>query len=460
MRNRLLLFWDTVRSSYGFIPSLMLLGGGLLAFAAVALDQKVDDGALSGFWWIFSGGAEGARSLLSTVAGAIITVAATTFSITMAVLSLTSSQFGPRLLRGFLRDAGNQVVLGTFLGTFLYCLLVMRTVRSVEEVYFVPHIAVTGGVALAVASVGVLVFFIQHVSKSIQATEIIASVARDLDRTIDRLFPEDAKPGEKEDAIIVPEDWEETACDIDATKNGYIQALDADDLVDLATRRNLTIKLYHKPGDFVTEGSRLALVWPAHHLEEERVSEKIHDAFTLGQRRTNTQDVGFVIQQLVEVAVRALSPGINDPFTALSCLDRLGASLCRLAGRPVPSPVRYGKRGAVRLIGYPATFDEFVVTAFSSIRHYGKTDPQVMIRVIEVIEDITACTTTPEQREVLRHQADLTLKAARRELKDEEDITHVEAHYRATMREIDEKEAEAKSKQEDKNNATAKTAVS
>ena len=130
------LLWDTLRSSYWFTPALMLLGGGALAFALVALDQKIENDSVRGLWWIFGGGAEGARSLLSTVAGSVITVAGTTFSITIAVLSLTSSQFGPRLLRGFLRDTGNQVVLGTFLATFLYCLLVLRTVRSVDRGVF------------------------------------------------------------------------------------------------------------------------------------------------------------------------------------------------------------------------------------------------------------------------------------------------------------------------------------
>ena len=148
MRDRFLLLIDAVRASYWFIPALMLAGGIILALALVAIDERVETERLRGMWWIFSGGAEGARALLSTVAGSVIGVAGTTFSITIAVLSLTSSQFGPRLLRGFMRDTGNQCVLGTFVATFLYCLLVLRMVRSVEETYFVPHIAVTVGVLL------------------------------------------------------------------------------------------------------------------------------------------------------------------------------------------------------------------------------------------------------------------------------------------------------------------------
>lgn len=296
--TRLLLFWDGLRSSYWFTPALMLLGGGALAIALVALDERVKNESLRGLWWIFSGGAEGARSLLSTVAGSVITVAGTTFSITIAVLSLTSSQFGPRLLRGFLRDTGNQIVLGTFLATFLYCLLVLRTVRSVEEVAFVPHIAVTGGVALAIASVCVLVYFIQHVSRSIQAGQIIANVARELFEAIDRLFPQNVGEAARENAALssLPDGWQDTARPVRAVRGGYVQAVDGDALIQLAKKRDLLLRLRHRPGRFVTEGSTLALAWPPERATGDDLEASVNDAFSLGEQRTDAQDAEFVVQ--------------------------------------------------------------------------------------------------------------------------------------------------------------------
>lgn len=406
MKARLLLLPDTVRSSYWFIPSLMLLGSGALAVALVAVDQRVGAGSLKGLWWVFSGGAEGARALLSTVAGSVIAVAGTTFSITTAVLSLTSSQFGPRLLRGFLRDRGNQFVLGTFVATFLYCLLVLRRVRSVEEALFVPHIAVTGGVVLAIASVCVLIFFIHHVSVSIQASRIIAGVARELEEAIDRLFPE---PIGKEDTSLsvtarLPSEEDEQTCAVCAHESGYVQAVDGKVLLALAEEKNLRLMLPHAPGQFVRRGGVIVHISGSGVVDAD-TAERVRAAFSLGEQRTAAQDVEFLVLELVEVAVRALSPGINDPFTAILCLDRLSAALCHLAGRALPSALRYDTQGTLRVIAPPVSFAGLVETAFGEIRHYGKNDPAVARRLREAVREIMECARTEEQRDVLRKEA-------------------------------------------------------
>ena len=183
-------YWDRLRSSFWFLPAIMACGAVLLAHGTVALDET---GAVRGGVevpsWVYSGGAQGASTLLGAIAGSMITIAGVVFSMTLVALSIASSQLGPRLLQGFMRDATNQVVLGTFVSTFLYCLLVLRTIRREIEVAFVPHMSVTLGVLLAVASVAVLIYFIHHVSVSIQADEVIARVCRELFDGIDRLFP-------------------------------------------------------------------------------------------------------------------------------------------------------------------------------------------------------------------------------------------------------------------------------
>lgn len=409
MKVRLLLFLEVVRSSYWFIPTLMLVASATLALLLVALDQKVETSSLRGFGWIFTGGAEGARSLLSTVAGSVIGVAGTTFSITIAVLSLTSSQFGPRLLWGFLRDTANQIVLGTFVGTFLYCLLVLRTVRNVEEVTFVPHIAVTGGVLLAVASVAVLIFFIHHVSNSIQASQIIANVAAELDAALDRLYPNEIRDVSDSlpDAVLAFEKSRSTASVIlvRAQKSGYVQAVDSDVLLGIAHEKDLVIALKSEPGQFVTSGCSLAVLYPSKDDSLHGIEDQVSGAYTLGRRRTAAQDGEFLLLQLVEIAIRALSPGINDPFTAVMCLDRLGAALCHLTSRALPTAHHYDKEGQLRLITRPVSFDDMLESAFREIHHYGKNDPLILERLHEKLSQIRECARTEAQRESLRRIA-------------------------------------------------------
>ena len=218
--------------------------------------------------WVYTGGPEGARAVLSTIAGSMITVAGVTFSITIVALTLASQQFGPRLLRSFLRDLGNQIVLGTFVSTFIYCLLVLRTVRGNDDAQFVPHLAVTLGVLLAMLSLGVLIFFIHHVSMSIQASQIIANVAADLEGAVARLFPE--RLGHERTPVTanttaLPVDFEESASAVPADSNGYVQAIDEDALMTLATERDVVLRIDAEPGRFVRCGTALVRVRPGAH---------------------------------------------------------------------------------------------------------------------------------------------------------------------------------------------------
>jgi uncharacterized membrane protein len=198
MKAKLDHFLFQLRSSYWFVPSVMALLSIGVALGMIVVDQSVGEDGIQGYWWIYAGGPDGARAVLATVAGSIISVAGVTFSIKIAALTLASQQFGPRLLRNFMADRGNQFVLGTFIATFLYCLLVLRTVRSWEDAEFVPHLSVTLGVLLAVASLGVLIYFIHHIAASIQASNVIARVSGELQAAIDRLFPEDLGHGPAE----------------------------------------------------------------------------------------------------------------------------------------------------------------------------------------------------------------------------------------------------------------------
>jgi len=429
MRARLLLIWESLRSSLWFVPTLMVIGACLLAFGAVVLDQQVKDRALTGYWWVFSGGTEGARAVLSTIAGSVMTVAGVSFSITVAVLSLTSSQFGPRLLRGFLRDTSNQIALGTFLGTYLYCLLVLRTVRSVDEGTFVPLIAVTLGIAFALISTGMLVYFIHHTSSSIQASHIISVIGSDLDSAIERLFPSKIGEGGKpDDTFQVSNLLSDGSYEITSVSEGYVQAIDGDALLAAACETNVVLYLRAKPGMFVACGDTLASV-SLQTVASSALEHPVRRAFVLGREGTSAQDVLFCTRQLVEVAVRALSPGINDPFTAIACIDRLRASLGRLAEREGTQAYRSDEQGHVRVVAEPITFSDASAVAFGPLREYGCGNSLVTISLLNATAQLAKKADRAEDKRVLAQHAAQIAETASAMLLDPTGRDEVEAHY-------------------------------
>jgi uncharacterized membrane protein len=420
----LLKFWDTLRSSFWFVPALMAALATVMAFGSVALDEAVGDAWLRKWSWGYSGSPDGASLLLGTVAGSMITIAGTVFSMTLVALSLASSQLGPRLLRNFMRDTVNQVVLGTFVATFVYCLMVLRTIRYADADAFVPHLSVTIGVMLAMVSLGVLIYFIHHVSVSIQADEVVARVGQELARGIDQLFPEPIGQGGAREATQelpqVPPGLERQAIPVPADRDGYLQAVDADALMELAEREDLFLRLEQKPGQYVVKGRPLVMSWPAGRSTGD-VASRINAAFVIGNQRTSVQDIGFSIDQLAEVAVRALSPGVNDPFTALTCVDRLCSGLCHLAHREMPSPYRFGPSGQLRVVAPATTFSAAVDAAFDPIRQSAHASAVVTMRLLEVIVVIASATQRTPDRAALLRQAEMIARGSRSGLAEEAD---------------------------------------
>lgn len=411
-----------------------------LSFWTVDLDRFVQAEYPRMLDWVFTGGADGVRTLLSTLAASMITMASVTFSITIVALTLAASQFGPRLLDNFIRDAGNQVVLGTFIATFIYSLLVLRTVRSVEESSFVPHFSVTLALLLGIVSLGLLIYFIHNVSVSIHVQNVIASVDRELSTAIERLFP--AKKNfiifeyELRHADDVPEGFDEEARAVTAAESGYLRTIDNEGLIKLAVENDLLLRLEHRPGEFVTAGYALVLVWPGEGLGGD-LNEKINDAFHVGAQRLRLQDVEFAIDQLVEIALRALSPGVNDPFTAMACIDRLGTALASLAERRIPSGYHYDDENNLRMITDQVTFAGIVETAFNQIRQYSRSSTVVTIRLLEAIAVIAARSQTKEERAALRRQAIMIRRGSVDSLPEEFDREAVEERYQTVLSILD-----------------------
>ena len=422
MKATLLSWWDRIRGSFWFLPALMSLAAVALAFAVLELDRGAAGRWLASHGFGYGGSAEGASTVLQTIASSMITIAGVVFSITLVALSLASSQFGPRLLRNFMRDTANQAVLGVFIATFLYCILVLRAVRRADESLFVPHIGVAVGVLLALAGIAMLVYFIHHVSMSIQADEMIARVGLEVHEAIDRMFPERIGRSRREAPCetLLPESFARDARTIEAGEDGYLQRVEPDVLMDVARRGELIVRLHRRPGDYVIAGSALASAWPAERVDDAAAGE-ISGAFAFGIQRTPVQDVRFSLEQLVEIAVRALSPGVNDPYTALACVDRIASALHRLAQREMPSAYRADDEGRLRVVAIPATFAELLDAAFDPLRQHGRTNTAITIRLLEAIGAVAAVARRAADRDALRRQAEMIARGAREALPEAED---------------------------------------
>lgn len=435
MRGQFFRYWERIRSGFWFLPSVMAAVAVALALVSVTVDKPVAEWLALNFGWTFTGGAEGASAMLGVIAGSMITIAGVVFSMTLVALSLTSSQLGPRLLRSFMRDRITQVVLGTFIATFLYCVIVLRTIRRADEILFVPHLAVTLGVVLAVVSVGVLIYFIHHVSVSIQADEIAAQIGKELIEGIDRLFPVQMGRGEPRIPTEPPEAgffeaFDREARPVGADGDGYVQFIAGKALVALAMEEDLVVRLERRPGNYVSASCPLALVWPGSRVTD-GLTEQVQSLFVLGHRRTSDQDIEFGVNQLVEIAVRALSPGLNDPFTAITCVDHLGSALCRLATRDIPSTYRHDPQKQLRVIAPANTFPEVMDAAFNQIRQYGRSSAAVTIRLLETIAVVAGFVHRPEDRAALLRHAEMIARGAREGLPEDEDRQAVEERCQA-----------------------------
>lgn len=423
-------YWALLRSTFWFVPGLMVVLAGLLAGVALSLDSSMGDRELPG--WVYAGGEEGARALLSTVAGSMVTVAGLGFSITIVALVLASTQFGPRLLTLFMRDTISQVTLGTFVGTFLYCILVLRSIRGeTEGGPFVPQLAVTGAIGLTLVSVAALVYFFHHVAMLIQAPKVAAAVARDLDRAIDHLYPSRlGQPGPKPDADEIPDPASDAV--LPSARSGYVQVVEDGALLQLAVAHDLCIRLMTRPGLFVVQGNPLLAIQPAIDPAAS-LAEQLRSTVIIGDVRTAEDDIEFSIRQLVEVALRALSPAINDPFTAMAAIDWLGAALARLAREEFPSPYRYDQAGRLRIVANVSTFGGIAHTIFSRIRHYGGSSPVVLNRLLEAVAAFGPHVRIEADRQLVLDETESVLRMGRELISSEADLTELERRHRAAV---------------------------
>jgi len=435
MLTRLHHWWQDKRSSFWFLPAMMVLNAVLLAIALIIIDATVDLHVVERWPLLFGVGAAGARGLLTAVAGSMITVAGVVFSITLVALSLTSSQYTSRVIRNFMRDSINQVVLGAFVGIFAYCLVVLRTIRGGDEQTFVPSLAVSVGLILAFIGIAFLIYFIHHISKSIQASSIIARVAQETIEAVDQLFPQELgvdgdEDGDELRASLDPQPW----VSIHARKSGYIESVDANALLNVARKHKTILRMERSIGEFVVEGMPLVSVANPDVLDDE-MSTQVNGVYVISHQRTVEYDVAFGIRQIVDIAMKALSPGINDTTTAVMCVDYLAAILVRLAARRIVT-AHCLEHGMLRVIARGPSFESLLAEAFDQIRQNASGNVAIMSRQLGALQTIASQTTNPGRRRAVHEKVQWIAELAERTIASPYDRERFEKHLVRVRKEL------------------------
>jgi uncharacterized membrane protein len=399
-------WWAETRDALWFLPTISAMVGIALAIGLVYLDDRLDERLeLRSIRspWLFGAGTDGARGVLTSIAGSVMTVLGTAFSITIVGLQLASSQFTPRVLRQFTGDRINQAVLAAYIGTFTYCLLVLRTIQDStdDRPSFVPVISVTVAIVLALVCIFMLILFIHHMSQQMQVSYILHRAADDALGLVDSYF--------REDAEHTPHSTQRDYArgqghDVLSNSVGYLQHYDFEHLLSTATSNDLTIRMLVPMGAYLNQGQTIARIWTASDAEVDidAAGRAVRAAFVTGSERTLNADLPLGVRQVADIALKALSPGINDPTTATLAMDRLSDILIAAGQKSPPERILYvGDRPAVFLprIG----FNELTNIAFTQVRHYGKADLVVMLHLVRTIERVAALVQAHHHNSLLRH---------------------------------------------------------
>lgn len=426
----------------------MVFGAITLAVLLIGIDLKMGADWIQEDSLLFGVGSSGARGMLTAIAGSMMTVASLTFSLTISTLATASSQYTSRLIRNFMRDRLNQFVLGFFVGLFAYCLVVLRTIRSGDEVAFVPPLAVMGGLLLALVSIGVLICFIHHIAESIQVGIILRRVTEETLQALDERFPAHvgesatvagASPGLTSVAIAAPPDEDEHDqlhwYAVSAQRFGYVESLDAKGLLGAATEVDGIIRMSADIGSFVTPGGALCEIAVAPAPKNELI-DRLRGAFDIGSARTIEQDAAFGIRQIVDIALKALSPGINDTTTGVMCVEHLATVLETLAARSIPDRFRAAD-GRVRFIASGRSFDLMAGLCLNQIRQSASGNTAVMVALLRAIQAAGRQTSDRARRRTLSRHANLITTLARDTVTCSEDADPVRTIANAVISELD-----------------------
>ena len=336
--------WDRLKVSFWFVPAVMSLVALLLVWTTNSLDKRIPNEILENSGIVISGNVDGLRAALLSMATSVLATAGVVFTLLTLPLSTVAAQFGSRLLRTFLGDRITQFVLGMFVATFVYCLAAATSIPPAYAQPNAPQVTATVGIILMLFTFGSLILLVQHISIMLQAPNIAAAAGAELMEVILAESPDDVESGDASGQSVPQALMETEGYPIGVRETGYIQFMDSEYVLAVAQEKNLVIRMLRKPGDFVWRGAAVAQVWSADKIDEE-LDRQIRRSYRMGRQRTPTQDVAYAFSQLVEVAVRAMSPAINDPFTAMTCLEYIGNGLTLFIQQGERSPAIYDDNG-------------------------------------------------------------------------------------------------------------------
>lgn len=422
-----------LNSSYWFVPLVVTLSGVGLALFLLVADARIRLEPNSTLAMLRPSSAEGARALLSAVIGAMITTISVTFSVTIVALTVAAQHFGPRVLNTFVRQTSAQLVLGTFMATFAYSVLALGAIRGSGPDSEVPQLAVSGAVVLVVLSIGALIYYVHHISTTLQIGELAAAIAGDLRHAVSRQAREPG--GTAADAGQDIPDAPSDAAPVHALESGYVQRIDYTPIIALAQERDAVVWIRSEPGAFLLAGTPIALVHPPATCDE-RMARVVRAACMVGRDRTFWHDSEFALKQLVEIALRALSPGVNEPFTAITCIDRLAEGLACVATASIPQIQRCDATGRVRVWVASQSFSLLLRAAFDPVRIFAGPNPAIYARLLDRLADLGLIAPQEHVRRLLREQADLVQRAAHRALTDDEDLRYVAERHQKTMQQL------------------------
>ncbi len=422
--KKLIFFWKELLASFWFVPVLIIGLSIVLSIGLVTIDSYTN---LSHDGWLrlfFVNSAASARSILATISGAMIGVAGTVFSVTLVTLTLASSQFGPRLIKNFMYVRLNQVVLGSYISTYLYCLLVLNAIKDNDSYNFIPSISILVAIFAAIVNIILLIIFIHRIAVSIQADTVISNISDLIAKKVKSLFPEKMGDELKDETAFDEEDAFSAyskKTSVKSSKSGYFQYLDSETLMEIVTENDTIIKLNHRPGNFLVEGEEIAVLYSKKELEDEFL-ENILKQFIFGKTKTSQQDLEYSIHQMVEIAVRALSPGVNDPYTAIACVDNLTATLCYLSQAKFPSKYRVDKDAKLRVIANVLAFEGVLDGAFNQIRQFSGGSTAVIIRLMEALKTILNIVSVESHKKAVIKHAEMVCRQGKETIREEKDL--------------------------------------
>lgn len=428
---------ENLRTNLWLVPTILTLAAGALFVVTDVIDHAAHRGSITLPAWVTLGGADAGREVLIGAAALVITVAGVVFSVTIVVLTLASQQFGPRMLRNFIRDLGTQVSLGAYVATFVYSVLALGSIGGGGPRPFVPHVSIAVCLALLLVDVVVLIYFIHHIATMIQLPHVIAGIAGDLREAI--VVQSSQAPAQagsdlnSSEFVDLSRKLRDEGRMVSASASGYLQVVRHELLVDIASANDCSIELLYRPGHFVTEGLPLARVWPERAAPQ--VSAALARSHVAGPHRTLSQDSVFAIDQLVEIAIRALSAAVNDTFTALTCIDWLTDGLCHITRAPSPEGVHRDASGAIRLIELPASYSRTVDRAIDKVRQAGRGMPAILIRQMDGMAKVLSECKTSEQHSVIMRQVEMISRAGA-DIPEPNDLRALEHRYQRIVRDF------------------------